>query len=136
MRRLVWNADCRMGFEEIDSQHRLLFAIANELLEIENPKSQEPEMKYLLRHLRDYVEIHFSYEEKLMAENKFPGLNEHLEKHEKIIEEIRTCLSKSANLIELKNSLESLLTAWVTNHILIEDKKFSDWAKYHTLNKS
>ena len=50
MRRMIWTAECRMGFEEIDSQHRLLFAISNELLEISNPKSQELEIKYLLRH--------------------------------------------------------------------------------------
>ncbi len=62
-----------MVFEEIDSQHRLLFAISNELLEISNPKSQEPEIKYLLRHLRDYVEKHFSFEEKFMEEKKFSG---------------------------------------------------------------
>jgi len=123
-----------MGFEEIDSQHRLLFAIANEVLEIQNPKQQEPEIKYLLRHLRDYVENHFSFEEKLMADKKFPGLNDHKIKHEKIIDEIRNTLSGSASMSQLKESLEDLLIAWVQNHILIEDKKFSDWAKFHKLN--
>jgi hemerythrin len=124
-----------MGFEEIDSQHRLLFAIANEVLEIGNPKQQEPEIKYLLRHLRDYVQSHFSFEEKLMEEKKFPGLSDHKIKHEKIISEIRDALSGSANLSALKESLEDLLIAWIQTHILIDDKKFSDWAKFHSLNE-
>ena len=94
MRRMIWTAECRMGFEEIDSQHRLLFAISNELLEISNPKSQEPEIKYLLRHLRDYVEKHFSFEEKFMEEKKFPGLSDHKEKHQKIVADINNALTK------------------------------------------
>lgn len=60
-----------MVFEEIDSQHRLLFAISNELLEISNPKSQEPEIKYLLRHLRDYVEKHFFLKKNLWKRKNF-----------------------------------------------------------------
>lgn len=133
MKRMIWTAECRSGFEEIDSQHRLLFAIANEVLEISNPKQQEPEIKYLLRHLRDYTENHFSFEEKFMEKNKFPGLNDHKLKHEKIIAEIRNALTTSESIGELKENLEDLLIAWVQSHILIEDKKFSDWAKFHKI---
>ncbi|MHB8930141.1 MAG: bacteriohemerythrin [Melioribacteraceae bacterium] len=133
MRRMVWTAACRMGFEEIDSQHRLLFAISNELLEISNPKSQEPEIKYLLRHLRDYVEKHFSYEEKFMEDKKFPGLSDHKQKHQKIVTEINNALTGSASMSALKESLETLLDGWVQSHILVEDKKYADWAKFHKI---
>ena len=133
MRRMIWTAECRMGFEEIDSQHRLLFAISNELLEISNPKSQEPEIKYLLRHLRDYVEKHFSFEEKFMEEKKFPGLSDHKEKHQKIVAEINNALTSSASMSALKESLETLLDGWVQSHILVEDKKYADWAKFHKI---
>jgi len=133
MRKMIWTADCRMGFEEIDSQHRLLFAIANELIEIENPRSQEPEMKYLIRHLKDYVDTHFSFEEKFMADKKYPGLNEHKQKHEMIVSEIRQALTGAASMTQLKDSLETLLIAWIQSHILLEDKKFSDWAKFHKI---
>jgi hemerythrin len=134
MRRMVWTAACRTGFEEIDSQHRLLFAISNELLEIGNPKSQELEIKYLLRHLRDYVDKHFSYEEKFMEEKKFPGLADHKLKHEKIVSEINSALTSSASMTEIKESLETLLNAWIRSHILVEDKKYADWAKFHKIN--
>jgi hemerythrin-like metal-binding protein len=133
MRKMVWTAECRMGFDEIDSQHRLLFAIANELIDIENPRSQEPEMKYLIRHLKDYVDTHFAFEEKFMAEKKYPGLNEHKQKHEMIVAEIRQALTGAASMTQLKDSLETLLTTWIQSHILIEDKKYSDWAKFHKI---
>ncbi len=133
MQRMIWSAKCRMGFDEIDSQHRLLYAIANELLEIENPVSQEPEIKYLLRHMKDYIDMHFKYEEELMAKHNYPGLAPHIQKHEKIILEMKESLVNSSTLAQLKNNLEDLLIAWIQTHIMIEDKRFSDWAKLHKI---
>jgi hemerythrin len=133
MNRMIWTSECRIGVEEIDSQHRLLYAISNELLEIENPKAQEPEIKYLLRHLRDYVDTHFAFEEKFMAEKNFPGLEDHKVKHQKIISGIRESLQTSVNLTQLKEGLEDLLIAWIQSHILVEDKKYSDWMKFHKI---
>ena len=133
MRRMVWNAKCRTGIEEIDSQHRLLFAISNELLEIDNPKNQEPEIKYLIRHLNDYVKSHFQFEEEWMEKNNYPGLIEHKEKHHKIISEINSVLTGSVTMTELRDSFGTLLDGWVRSHILVEDKKYSDWAKFHKI---
>ncbi len=133
MQRMIWTTNCRMGFEEVDSQHRLLYAIANELLEIENPASQEQEIKYLLRHLRFYIDSHFKSEEELMAKHNYPGLPTHIQKHEKIIGEMKEALTNSKSLTQLKSQLEDLLIGWIQSHILIEDKRFSDWAKLHKI---
>jgi len=135
MRRMIWNAECRTGIEEIDSQHRLLFAISNELLEIDNPLSQEPEIKYLIRHLNDYVKSHFEYEEEWMRKHNYPGFKEHNLKHDKIISEINNVLTTSRTMTEVKNQFETLLDGWIQSHILLEDKKYSDWAKFHKLIK-
>ena len=133
MQRMIWTANGRMGFEEVDSQHRLLYAIANELLEIENPASQEQEIKYLLRHLRSYIDSHFKSEEELMAKHNYQGLPTHKQKHEKIIGEMKEALTSSKSLTQLKSQLEDLLIGWIQSHILIEDKRFSDWAKLHKI---
>lgn len=133
MQRMVWTANCRLGFEEVDSQHRLLYAIANELIEIESPASQEMEIKYLLRHLRDYIEKHFRYEEELMANHNYPQLENHKQKHDKIVVEMKEALQNSNSMTKLKSNLEDLLISWIQTHILIEDKRFSDWAKVHKI---
>lgn len=133
MRRMVWNINCRTGIEEIDSQHRLLFAISNELLEIDNPKTQEPEIKYLIRHLNDYVRSHFQYEEEWMQKNNFPGFSDHKLKHDNIISEINNAIIRSATMTQVKENFENLLDGWIQSHILVEDKKYSDWAKFHKI---
>ena len=77
---MKWTQDCRLGISVIDSQHRLLFAIANELLDIENPLEQQLEFKYMNDHLRNYADDHFQTEEKFMEDIKYSERKEHLKK--------------------------------------------------------
>lgn len=127
MRKLLWTEDCKTGFVEIDSQHRLLFAIANELLDIENAVKQQDEIKYLLHHLVNYTESHFKTEEELFTLNNYPGLKEHKQKHEAILNEISSTIKNAKTMSSLKESLDTMLDKWIRVHVLIEDKKYSSW---------
>jgi len=133
MRKMIWKAECRMGNDDIDAQHRLLYAIANELLEIDNPVSQELEIKYLLRHLKDYIDNHFKFEEQFMDKHNYPNIADHKMKHQKIIGEIKDALINSKTLYQVKDNLENLFIAWIQTHILVEDKRLFDWAKLHKI---
>ncbi len=133
MRRMIWKKECRMGNDDIDAQHRLLYAIANELLEIDNPINQEPEIKYLLRHLKDYIDTHFKFEEQFMDKHNYPNILDHKQKHNKIINEMKEALLNSKTLYQVKDNLENLLIDWIQAHILIEDKRLFDWAKLHKI---
>lgn len=134
MRRMVWKAECRMGDDNIDSQHRLLYAIANELLEIADPTSQEHEIKYLLMHLKDYVDKHFMYEEQFMENNKYPYLSDHKQKHSKIVGEIKEAIQNAKSFFQLKDNIEDLVSSWIQTHIMIEDKRFFNWYRLHNKN--
>ena len=128
MRKMQWSPECKTGFDEIDSQHRLLFAISNEILDIENPLKQQDEVKYLLHHLIDYVDKHFKTEEEYSAKHSYPGIKEHKERHEDISKQIRQIVKESKSMTELKEHLDTMLDQWIRVHVLIEDKKFSVWA--------
>ncbi|MBS1257191.1 MAG: Bacteriohemerythrin [Candidatus Scalindua arabica] len=104
---MKWTRDCRLGINDIDSQHRLLFAISNELLDIENPLEEQLEFRYLIDHLR---------------------------KHKEIIQEINDILKSGTDLRKLKEQLESLMFRWIKEHICGEDKKYSKW--YHQKKQS
>ncbi len=132
--RMNWTKECRLGIDQIDSQHRLLFAIANELIDFENPMEEAPEFKYLFNHLRHYVEDHFSCEEKWMSDNQYPELEEHHKKHELIIEEINGVLKGIKSLYDLKGKLETLMQKWIKEHILMEDKKILEWIRIRSKN--
>ncbi|MEW6652172.1 MAG: bacteriohemerythrin [Bacteroidota bacterium] len=128
MRKLQWTQECKTGFDEIDSQHRLLFAICNELLDIENPSKQQDELKYLLHHLVEYVEKHFRTEEEYFAKHSYPGIKEHKVRHVEISNQIREVITLSKSMAQLKEQLDTMLDKWIRVHVLIEDKKFSVWA--------
>ncbi|KAF0147330.1 MAG: hemerythrin [Ignavibacteria bacterium] len=128
MRKMPWTPECKSGFDEIDSQHRLLFAISNELLDIENPAKQQDEIKYLLHHLVDYVEKHFRTEEEYFVKYSYPGIKEHKVRHAEISNQIREAVTLSKSMTQLKEQLDTMLDKWIRIHVLIEDKKFSAWA--------
>ena len=125
---MQWSPECKTGFDEIDSQHRLLFAISNELLDIENPVKQQDEVKYLLHHLIDYVDKHFKTEEEYFSKHSYPGIKDYKERHIDISKQIRQVVTESKNMTELKEHLDTMLDQWIRVHVLIEDKKFSVWA--------
>lgn len=131
---MKWTRDCRLGINDIDSQHRLLFAISNELLDIENPLEEQLEFRYLIDHLRNYVEEHFQFEIKFLEDNQYPDLENHLRKHKEIIQEINDILKSGTDLRKLKEQLESLMSRWIKEHICGEDKKYSKW--YHQKKQS
>ncbi|MGM0419093.1 MAG: bacteriohemerythrin [Thermodesulfobacteriota bacterium] len=126
--KFKWQAEYRTGFDKIDAQHRLLFAIANELIQIDvdSPESKY-EYKYLFSHLTDYVKEHFAAEEKLMDTIGYPEAEDHKDKHQFIISEINSSLKSSKSTANLKQNLESLLTKWIKDHVLNEDKKIEQW---------
>ena len=126
---MKWTQDCRLGISEIDSQHRLLFAIANELLDIENPLEQRLEFKYMIDHLRKYVDEHFHTEGKFMEDIKYPEYEEHVKMHNAIIEDINNTLKSCTDLRTLKERLQILMSNWIKDHICEEDKRYAKW--YH-----
>lgn len=127
--RMKWTKECRMDVDEIDAQHRLLFAIGNELLDIEDPENEAKEFKYLFQHLTHYVETHFKSEEEFMKKIGFPDYEKHVKYHEEIINEINTTIKSAINLVQLRKKLETLIRAWIQNHILAEDKAYALWYK-------
>lgn len=136
LRKIKWNKDCRMGNELIDSQHRLLFAIANELLEIENTEDEAVEFRYLFAHLRNYVEQHFVEEEELMARYNYPELENHAKKHKQIVAEINDTIKASPDLNKLRNNLYYMFDRWIKMHILQEDKELFKWLNSPKRSKS
>ena len=132
-RGMKWTKECRLGINVIDSQHRLLFAIANELMDFENPKNERPEFSYLFDHLRKYIDEHFQYEENFLKEINYPEYDAHLKKHVVIVQEINGVLKSSQDLSELKKQLDALMLNWIKNHILVEDRKYASWYKQNRI---
>ena len=72
------------GNEMIDSQHKELIAKINGLLDSCEEGNDKLAAVRTLDYLAEYMDFHFTAEEKLQEELAYPGLKEHKEEHNKL----------------------------------------------------
>lgn len=119
-----WGPEYCINVEQIDSQHEQLVEWNNELANVNTGENNDAIIGKVLKNLVEYMQTHFSVEEKLMREIGFPELTQHITLHKKLATEV------TAILIRLKKGkkpkieeVKSLLHRWLNDHILIEDLK-------------
>ncbi|HEY3378159.1 MAG TPA: bacteriohemerythrin [Armatimonadota bacterium] len=71
----------RLDIEDIDEQHRQLFAPIAELHDAMAHGTDRQIMGQVLRELLAYIHIHFTHEEALLAHYRYPELTTHKELH-------------------------------------------------------
>lgn len=129
-KRLVgidWSDILALNIEAMDSEHKELFKRINDLLsallndDLEN-------IKDLLARLNDYIEYHFTDEERLMGEYEYPELEAHHRLHTQYIREFKhieeRLVTEGFNALVLIDIQEKLVT-WLLEHIARVDQKYS-----------
>ncbi len=126
MSSIIWKSEYSTGNESIDSQHKELISIMNNLIENIKIKGLKNVTDKTIMELSNYTFYHFSAEEDLMEKIKYPELEEHKGRHKDLIDK----LSKITNRIYEANAdpavdfdLQLLLKDWLITHILDEDLK-------------
>ena len=66
--------DCLIGIEQIDEEHRRLFALINEAAALPQEARTPQTVEKILCHLADYAATHFAHEEAYMSEHDDPEL--------------------------------------------------------------
>ena len=111
-------------FEEVE--------IINTLLEQFNNEVDSKILSKNLEKLLEHMQQHFSSEEKLMNETKYPSLNMHKADHDKVLNEARYIELQWRNKKDedmLKEYLESDLVPWLDQHIKAMDMPMADYVK-------
>jgi len=120
---LEWNDEYCIGDSVIDDEHRNLFILANEILQIRNPTEEIEKIRPLLHKLYDYMKYHFDHEEAFMSQIKFPAIVTHKIRHSEIIDEMNAILKSSHQISTLSEKLSEMMVKWVLKHIIEEDMK-------------
>ncbi|NCB73259.1 MAG: diguanylate cyclase [Clostridia bacterium] len=126
--KIEWNPAWECGEATIDSQHRRMLEIANELLGMNNEKSDTfcEQMESLLSHISE----HFSYEEQVQKDIGYPDAKSHAEKHKELTEraiQIKDdCLSGKIKMVSL---ISYIISDVINLHLLEEDTKFFPYIK-------
>lgn len=127
---IQWDQSLETGFLAIDEQHQELFKRVNEVIEAYNVGKARQEVKKTLQFLEEYVHTHFTMEEELQLQYKYPKYKEHKEMHEyfiKQIAEIKSRYEQNGPKITVTMALNRILITWLREHILRVDKAFVDY---------
>jgi hemerythrin len=127
---MKWNPDLEIGIREVDEQHKMLVNMINELHDSILDGSDQEKMNDTLTGLLFYAETHFESEENLFDKYGYPEANKHIKEHNDFIMKITDNFEKlkKGNLV-LSVDIAKFLKDWLSNHVMIKDKKFKTFLK-------
>ncbi len=124
MHSIEWKEEFSIGNNEIDSQHKRLISLLNELLEAENLHVRSNVISKALYKLIDYANEHFSMEEKFMIEIDFPRLQEHKKEHyyfKKMATQF--CMETVDRQKDVPHEIITFLAEWTVSHVMYSDQE-------------
>lgn len=130
MNFIEWNSNYSVGVDIIDSQHKMLVDIVNEISEALRQNKTKDEVSYICEKLLNFVTIHFKTEEDIMIEKDYEDYTIHRYEHEKLIDEMKRLIEdyKQGNVF-ISQNLIHYFRQWLIEHIMAKDKKLSGFLK-------
>ncbi|WP_420208544.1 bacteriohemerythrin [Candidatus Electronema sp. JC] len=126
MSLITWDESLSVKVAEIDSQHRKLVAMINELHDAMKSGKGKDVMGRILSGLISYTDSHFKVEEKYFAQFKYPDTAAHVKEHVAFVKKV-TEFQIDFEGGRLTVSIDTLyfLRDWLQGHIKGTDKKYS-----------
>lgn len=116
----AYNIDAR-----IDNEHKRLFELANDVFALVDPKRQVAELKNTINALYEYMDFHFSNEQRLMLKIGYLDYERHASMHKAMLAELTRLMTDSRDLDGLTTGLQHLMLDWLLRHILREDQRIA-----------
>lgn len=118
MSEFIWHDHYKIGNETVDMQHEHLFALANQIVEADDTEELTRLFMLFYQHIRE----HFDAEEQLMKQQHYPGYDEHVVKHnqmlDRLVEISKTIHNRQWNTADV----QIFVSRWVLVHILEVDR--------------
>jgi hemerythrin-like metal-binding protein len=126
-RYLEWKAEYSVQHPILDTQHQMLLKIADDFLDACGEKSNNEKLCFLkaLRGAAMFAKIHFTNEERLMEQARYPELAAHKKEHAAFAAEIKNRIRDFEAGKEISPfPFAMFLVDWVLDHIKIQDQKY------------
>lgn len=148
--RIEWTEELKTSHAGLDSQHKELLTLVNELGEAIQQGQGAATMKRIFACALAYADWHFRYEEELAAKYQCPIAERNLKEHEAFRQLIAKFEQeyKAARAAELAGqgspeALEALavtfhkqLVGWTFNHISVVDKQIGEYVSAVMANEA
>ena len=126
--------DMIVGIPKVDEQHRELVKMLNTAQSLGVKSFSPEETKKMLDFLGNYVVKHFSDEEALQRQSKYPKYNWHKEQHQSFIAEfgrLKQEFHANGASAKFSLSLNKSIIDWVIRHIKSADTEFGKYYQTH-----
>lgn len=125
MALITWSSMFSVGVGEIDTQHKKLVDLINQLNDAMQAGKGPDVLGKVLTELVNYTVYHFGYEESLMGQHHYEDSPAHKGEHKKLIETVGDFKRKfDSGGAVISVEIMNFLRDWLTNHIMKTDKKF------------
>jgi len=128
MALFVWNEKLSVNIKSIDEQHKKLIDMINDFYDNIAKRPNSENMSKLLGSMKDYIQVHFKYEENYMKQYGYEFYESHKSEHDFFVSkvaEVEERLNKGKMVLSLEITI--FLKDWLIKHIQIADKKYSEY---------
>lgn len=123
---VFWDESFSVHVPELDNEHKIIVNIINDIHDAFIAGKGNEMILKAVDALVDYTQTHFKNEELFMEELHFEKLDEHKQKHEQLIRDVKSFKVRiqdheTIGFFEIMDFLRK----WLFNHILSEDMEYS-----------
>jgi len=123
---LSWRSSIETGHPVLDSQHRRLFGMCNELIKAVLADRPRQDIGLMLDELIDHVAGHFQIEEQILAEFKHPLLAEHRALHQSLLEKAHGLMALfEQGKVPVGEAVGFMAYTLVLEHTVKDDQRFA-----------
>ena len=122
------------GVDEIDRQHREIFARVGALLEATRNRRSKDEVLRLIEYMGEYAVEHFAAEERAMARTAYPRAEGHRLEHLQFVKELgvlRQELATEGPTALFVIRVGNRVTEWLREHIYRTDRLLGERLRAH-----
>ena len=123
---MLWDKSMESGITVIDYEHQELVAQLEKLTNATTPEQARKTLDFL----QEYVVKHFAHEQVLHRRVQYPHADAHRQSHQDFIQRVQELdreYGESGNTAAALQKISAVLTDWLRNHILGEDKEFAEF---------
>ena len=124
MALITWSNMFSVGVTEIDTQHKKLIDLINQLNDAMQAGKGADVLGKVLSELINYTVYHFGYEESQMSQHHYEDTPAHKHEHKKFVDTVGDFKKKfDTGSAVISVEIMNFLRDWLTNHIMKTEKK-------------
>jgi len=128
MAYLVWQEDLNTGIQVIDTQHKRIVEMINQLHDAQ-AQHDRALLGSVIEELVDYTLSHFAFEETLLEDSGYQFTRAHKKVHELFIKRVSDYRMRFESGEDVADELKGLLGRWLFNHIRNDDANYVESVK-------